>query len=189
MQLSRRDFIKLMGATSSSLALAAGWPQVAFAGEGVPPYTLHKKVGEVPTICTYCAVGCGQIAAVQDGRVVNVEGDAEHPINRGSLCSKGAANWQVIYSPRRVTKMLYRAPGADKWEEKSWDWALDQIARRIKDTRDKRFIAKDQDGATGNRLEAIAYLGGAQNTNEEVYAWVKAARALGVVYLEHQARI
>jgi formate dehydrogenase major subunit len=189
MKFSRRDFLKLTGATTGGLLLGTGLSHTVLAGEGVPPYALHKKVGEATTICTYCAVGCGQIAAVVDGRVVNVEGDPDHPINRGSLCSKGAANWQVIYNPRRVTKILYRAPGADKWEEKSWDWALDQIARRIKDTRDKHFVAKDKDGATVNRLEAIAYMGGAQNTNEEVYAWVKAARGLGIVYLEHQARI
>jgi formate dehydrogenase major subunit len=189
MKLSRRDFLKLTGATTGGLVLGTGLPRVVAAGEGAPPHVLHKKVGEVPTICTYCAVGCGQIAAVENGRVVNVEGDPEHPINRGSLCSKGAANWQVIYNPHRITKVLYRAPGADKWEEKPWDWALEQITRRIKDTRDKNFIAKDKDGATVNRLEAIAYMGGAQNTNEEVYAWVKAARALGIVYLEHQARI
>jgi formate dehydrogenase major subunit len=95
----------------------------------------------------------------------------------------------VIYSPERVTTVKYRAPGSDKWEDKPWDWALDRIAQKIKETRDKSFITKDKDGATVNRLESIAYLGGAQHTNEEVYFWVKAARALGIVYLEHQARI
>lgn len=189
MQFTRRQFLKTSGVGLGGLLLGGGLARPVLAAEGVPPYALHKKVGEVPTICTYCAVGCGQIAAVMNGRVVNVEGDPEHPLNRGSLCSKGAANWQVVYNPQRITKILYRAPGADKWEEKPWDWALDQIARRIKDTRDKHFIAKDKDGATVNRLEAIAYMGGAQNTNEEVYAWVKAARSLGIVFLEHQARI
>ena len=189
MSVSRRDFLKLGGAAAGGLVLGTGLPHAAAASGEDQNFLLHKKVGEVTTICTYCAVGCGQVVGVQGGKVVNVEGDPDHPINRGTLCSKGAANWQLIYSPERVTKVQYRAPGSDKWEEKSWDWALERIAQKIKETRDKNFIEKDKDGATVNRLEAIGYLGGAQHTNEEVYSWVKAARALGIVYLEHQARI
>ncbi len=189
MKISRRDFLKLTGATTGSLVIGSDTAPPAQAGEETPPLPLHKQVGQITTICTYCAVGCGQIVGVVNGKVVNVEGDPDHPINRGALCSKGAANWQVIYSDQRKTQVLYRAPGSDRWEPKPWDWALDQIARRIKDTRDKNFTAKDKDGATVNRLDAIAFMGGAQNTNEEDYLWVKAARALGIVYLEHQARI
>jgi formate dehydrogenase major subunit len=189
MKLSRRDFLKLSGATAGGLAVGAGLPAAVLAQEGVRPYVLHKKVGEVPTICTYCAVGCGQIVAVEGNRVVNIEGDPDHPINQGSLCSKGSAAFQVANNPRRLTKPLYRAPGSDKWEEKSWDWMLDQIARRIKNTRDAHWIEKAPSGKVVNRIEAIAFLGGSQNTNEECYLWVKALRAMGLVYIEHQARI
>lgn len=188
MKLTRREYLKTSGAGLVGLAAEAE----AYEREGVPPFPLHKRMGEVrevPTVCTGCAVGCGQAAVVADGRVVNLEGNPDHPINRGALCPKGVAEWQIVHSPRRNTKVLYRAPGSDTWAPKAWDWALDQIARRIKLTRDKHFIAKDPDGATVNRLEAMAYLGGAVNTNEEVYFWVKALRALGLVYVEHQARI
>ncbi len=189
MKLSRRDFLKLSGATAGGLAVGAGLPAAVLAQEGVRPYVLHKKVGEVPTICTYCAVGCGQIVAVEGNRVTNIEGDPDHPINQGSLCSKGMAALQVVNNPRRLTRVLYRAPNAEQWEEKSWDWAIAQIARRIKDTRDKHWTATTADGKVVNRTEAIAFLGGAQNTNEECYLWVKAVRSLGIVYLDHQARI
>lgn len=184
MELSRRDFLKLSAAATGGMLLPAG---VAVAR--TQKFPLRKKIGEVPTICTYCAVGCGQIVAVEGNRVTNIEGDPDHPINRGSLCSKGAGSFQVVNNPRRLTKPLYRAPGSDKWEEKPWDWMLDQIARRIKDTRDKHWTEKAPSGKVVNRTEAIAFLGGSQNTNEECYLWVKALRAMGLVYIEHQARI
>jgi formate dehydrogenase major subunit len=96
---------------------------------------------------------------------------------------------QIAHNPDRVTSVLYRAPGSDTWEEKTWDWAIPRIAQRIKTTRDKTWTAKTSAGNTVNRTEGIALLGGSQNTNEECYLWVKAARALGLVYIEHQARI
>ncbi len=122
--------------------------------------------------------------------MVNIEGDPDHPINQGSLCTKGAAMYQISNNPgdNRLTTVLYRAPGSDRWEEKDWSWAIPQIARRIKDTRDANWTAT-YDGKTVNRTEAIAFLGGSQNTNEECYLWVKALRAMGLVYIEHQARI
>jgi len=184
MKLSRRAFLKSSAMATGGLLLPAG-----AAAARVPKFPIHKRIGEVPTICTYCAVGCGQIVATQGGRVVNIEGDPDHPINQGSLCSKGLAAYQVTSSPRRLTKPLYRAPGSDKWEEKNWDWALDQIAQRIKKTRDDHWTAQAASGTTVNRTEAIAFLGGSQNTNEECYLWVKALRAMGLVYIEHQARI
>lgn len=184
MELSRRDFLKISATASGGFLLPAG-----VAAAGVRRFSLGKKIGEIPTICTYCAVGCGQIVAVEDGRITNIEGDPDHPINQGSLCSKGMASLQVVNNPRRLTKVLYRAPNSDKWEEKSWDWAIAQIARRIKDTRDKHWTATTADGKVVNRTEAIAFLGGAQNTNEECYLWCKAVRSLGIIYLDHQARI
>ncbi len=186
MELSRRNFLKLSGVATGSLLLPTTTAQ---AREEPSTFPLRKRVGEVPTICTYCAVGCGAIVGVQDGKVVSIEGDPDHPINRGSLCSKGMAMAQIPHNPQRVTKVLYRAPGSAQWEEKSWDWAIPRIARLIKKTRDENWISKTPAGNVVNRTEAIAFLGGSQNTNEECYLWVKALRALGLVYIEHQARI
>ena len=124
-----------------------------------------------------------------DGKVVNIEGDPDHPVNRGGACAKGASMRQLSpENPWRLNKVLYRAPGGTDWEEKSWDWALDTIARRIKDTRDDNFIETDG-GNTVNRNEAIANLGGSALDNEECYLLSKLTRALGMVYLEHHARI
>jgi formate dehydrogenase major subunit len=183
--------MKLSGVTAGGLLLPAGLAATAAAAQDFP---LHKPVGETPTICPFCAVGCGAIVAAQNGRVLNIEGDPDHPINQGSLCSKGMALAQINtvdgeVNEHRLQKVKYRAPGASQWEEKSWDWALDQIARRIKDTRDANFIETDGEGRTVNRLEAIASLGGAALDNEECSLIVKAMRALGLVYIEHQARI
>ena len=192
MELSRRDFAKLSGVTVGGLLLPARVTTATLAQ--AKPFPLHKPVGETPTICPFCAVGCGAIVAAQNGRVLNVEGDPDHPINQGSLCSKGMALAQLNTldgepNPRRLQRVKYRAPGASEWEEKSWEWAIDQIARRIKDTRDANLIETDDEGRTVNRLEAISSLGGAALDNEECSLIVKAMRALGLVFIEHQARI
>jgi formate dehydrogenase major subunit len=192
MKLSRRDFLKLSGATTGSLLLPTG---AALAAKG-KTFPLHKPIGETPTICCFCAVGCGAIVASAPGpdgkrKVVNLEGDPDHPVNQGTLCSKGQALAQINLDvgKKRLTKPLYRAPGASEWEEKSWEWTIEEIAKRIKATRDKHFIVQDDEGRTVNRLEAIASLGGAALDNEECSLIVKAMRALGLVYIEHQARI
>lgn len=192
MELSRRDFVKLSGVSVGGLLLPAGVTTATLAQ--AKPFPLHKPVGETPTICPFCAVGCGAIVAAQNGRVLNVEGDPDHPINEGSLCSKGMALAQLNTldgepNPRRLQRVKYRAPGASEWEEKSWEWAIDQIARRIKYTRDANLIETDDKGRTVNRLEAISSLGGAALDNEECSLIVKAMRALGLVFIEHQARI
>ena len=188
MELSRREFFKLSGATAGGLMLPAGFAAAVAAGE-VQTSPLHKAVGETPTICPYCAVGCGMVVGVNAGKVENIEGDPDHPISLGSLCSKGATLSQLANSDQRVVKPQYRAPNADSWEEVEWDWALDEIARKIKDTRDEHFIEKDAEGRLVNRLEAIAHVGSAAIDNEECSILVKMMRALGLVYLEHQARI
>ncbi len=180
--LTRRQVLKL-GTLSSSVFLLRGRAQPS-AGT-----RLHKPVGEHPVICPYCATGCGMIAAAQGGRLVNLEGDPDHPINRGRLCPKGEAARGFAESPFRMTEVLYRAPGSDKWEKKDLDWVIDRVARRIKATRDKTWQATDSEGRTLNRTEAIAFLGGSSNGNEECYLFVKLARALGLSYIEHQARI
>jgi formate dehydrogenase major subunit len=169
-------------------------PTGAALASGVFSYKLHKPIGETRTICPFCGVGCGAIVAAEDGLVLNVEGDPDHPINQGSLCSKGMSLAQLNTvdgkpNSHRLTKVLYRAPGGDAWEEKEWEWALDRIAANIKKARDENFIEKDGDGRTVNRLEAVASLGGAALDNEECSLISKAMRALGLVYIEHQARI
>ena len=193
MKLSRRDFLKLSGTAAGGLLLSSDPVGVVLA-QGAEPFPLHKPIGETPTICCFCGVGCGAIVAAEGDRVVNLEGDPDHPINEGSLCSKGLALAQLNtvdgeVNSRRLQKVKYRAPGSSSWEEKSWDWAVEQIAQRIKDTRDAHFIEADGEGRTVNRLEAIASLGGAALDNEECSLIIKAMRALGLVYIEHQARI
>jgi len=122
--------------------------------------------------------------------VVHIEGDPDHPINRGTLCPKGITLKQNIVNDRRLTKVQYRAPGSDHWEDKSWDWALDRIAHLLKETRDSKLIEKDDKGHTINALTAVGVIGGCTDTNENNYLLVKAFRAgLGLIPLEQQARI
>jgi anaerobic selenocysteine-containing dehydrogenase len=120
--------------------------------------------------------------------VINIEGDPDHPINEGSLCSKGMALFQIAVNERRLQKVKYRAPGSSEWEEKSWDWTLSEIAKRVKKTRDATFIQKEDDKIV-NRTNGIACMGGAALDNEECYLLSKFARSVGITYLEHQARI
>jgi len=186
MELSRRDFLKASGAGMGGIFfLRALSPGVALASPA-RALPLKKKIGEKTTICPYDGTGCGFLVAAENGKVVNLEGDPDHPINRASGCAKGATMRQLsAENPWRLRKVLYRRPGGADWEEKSWDWAIDQVARRLKDTRDSSFIEKDSNGKTVNRTEAIANLGGSALDNEECYLLAKLTRALGVVYLEH----
>ena len=192
-RISRRQFMKLAGVASGSLLLPVSTAGAAQRKLRLP---LRKPIGESPTICPFCAVGCGLIVAADaDGKqVVNIEGDPDHPVSQGSLCSKGMSLAQLNtvdgkINRRRLTKVKYRASGSSKWEEKDWHWAFEEIAKRIKTTRDSSFIEKDAEGRVVNRLEAIASLGGAALDNEECSLIVKAMRSLGLVYIEHQARI
>lgn len=191
MELNRRDFLKLSGASVGGLVIFTtigdGGTASAKTHKVLP---LKKKFGEKTTICPYDGSGCGFIVASQDGKAVNIEGDPDHPINRGAACSKGGAIRQLgADNPRRLGKVLYRRPGGTAWEEKDWEWTLDQIAKKIKQTRDANWTEKDKDGLLVNRTEALAQLGGAALDNEECALLVKMARSLGIVYLEHQARI
>ena len=164
-------------------------PEAAFA-RTPKVLPLKKHIGEKATICPYDASGCGFIVAAQGGKVVNIEGDPDHPINRGAGCAKGATLRQLSAdNPWRLSKVLYRRPGGTDWEEKDWDWALDRIASNIKQTRDTYWTETDEQGYRVNRTDAIASVGGSALDNEECYLLAKMARALGVVYLEHHARI
>jgi len=190
--VSRRQFLKGSGVAAAGVGLVG---RAGNAGAAPGPEELKTQgATTTTTVCPYCAVGCGMVVSTRDGKIVNIEGDPEHPINRGSLCAKGSALFQVANNERRLQTVRYRAPGSDHWEEKSWEWAMDTIAQRVKATRDRTFVAREKVGTDAmeyevNRTDGLALLGGASLDNEECYLWGKLARALGVGYLEHQARI
>ena len=158
-----------------------------------------KRGREVPGICPYCAVGCGQIITVDTaaGKILDIQGNPDSPINQGTLCPKGAATYQLVVNPQRWTKVKYRAPGSDRWEEKPLDWAMDRIAKLVRKTRDDNFNEFEMmpDGKGGKvrkrvmNTYAVASLGGATMDNEWNYVHQKLMHAVGVVYLENQARI
>jgi len=144
----------------------------------------------VPTVCPYCAVGCGMIAHTVGDRIVNIEGNPDSPINEGNLCPKGAASYQLAVNERRWTTVKYRAPNSDHWEDRPLDWAMDRVAQLLKQTRDETFQERTPDGAkTLNNTTAIFSLGGATINNEWNYAHAKLMRGLGIVAVENQARI
>ena len=185
MKLDRRTFL-----VSSSVGALVGFLGIDLGSSAAYAATAPVKRGKMTTtICPYCGCGCGAIVTSAGGKVVNVEGDPDHPINLGTLCSKGNALYQVANSDRRLKKVWYRAPGNTSWEEKDWEWAIKKIAANLKKTRDETFVATDEQGRVVNRAEGIACIGGAALDNEECYAYSKFARAMGVVYIEHQARI
>jgi len=187
MKISRRGFLGATGASAlGGVITLFGAPKKVKAADTPELKTFQSK--ESTTICPYCGVGCGLIVSVRQGKVINIEGDPDHPINEGSLCSKGMSLYQIAVNERRLKKVMYRAPGSDRWEEKSWEWALPEIAKRIKKTREATFQKNEGDKIV-NRTNGIACLGGAALDNEECYLYSKFARSLGVTYLEHQARI
>jgi formate dehydrogenase major subunit len=189
-KLTRRHFLALSAFGAAGGGLVASGLVPAPAAQAMQ---LHKKIGESYTICPYCSVGCGLIIATdEEGHITNSEGDPDNIVNRGALDPKSIAIRQLSNSPLRLHNVKYRARGSSVWEEKSWDWAVSEIAQRIKKTRDESWVANvniDGKDVPVNRTEGIAWLGGAANNNEEGYLSSKLARSLGVVYLEHQARI
>ena len=194
MEMTRRKFLTAGGtAATGGLLGFLGLDlnrTVAYASEK----SAAVKRGRITTtICPYCAVGCGLLVTSRqkNGRrvVIHVEGDPDHPINEGTLCPKGAALSQMANNERRLRKVLYRAPGAMEFEEKDWDWAARRIAQRIKSTRDDTFTERNAEGQTVNRTTAIASVGSAALDNEECWLFQKFLRSLGLVYIEHQARI
>jgi formate dehydrogenase major subunit len=143
----------------------------------------------VPSVCPYCAVGCGQRVFVKDGHVVQIEGDPDSPVSRGRLCPKGSASEQLVNSPGRQTAMLYRAPYSGEWQRMDVDEATDLIADRIVETRARTWQERDEHGHRVNRTLGIAGLGGATLDNEENYLIKKLFTAMGAVQIENQARI
>lgn len=151
-----------------------------------------SQVNEFTTSCNFCSCGCGMIAAVRDGKLISMEGDYDHIVNRGSLCVKGISMFATHSSPNRLATPRYRAPGSDHWEDITWKDVVERVARKIKKVRDETWVATEKVGdreVPVNRTDAIAFLGGAQNTNEECYLFQKAARLLGMPFVEHQARL
>ena len=141
-------------------------------------------------VCPYCAVGCSQLVYTKQGQIINIEGDPRSPVSHGGLCPKGANTLQLVANPHRVTKVRYRAPFSDHWEDKPLDWALDRIAQLIKETRDADFVEQSADGITVNYVKTIASLGGSAKDNEEVYLMKKLLTGgLGILPVENQARL
>jgi len=203
MGVSRRDFLKLAGGS-----IALGTAGVALSPDEAAAQGQELRIKgakQTTTVCPYCSVGCSILIHSKDGKVINVEGDPDSPINEGTLCPKGASLFQMANNETLLTKPLYRAAGAADWKEVEWSWALDQIAKKVKDTRDKTFKAtsknkvkeKQPDGTevevekefTVNRTEGIAHIGSAAMDNEECYLMQKLVRSWGVAWIEHQARI
>lgn len=188
MSYTRRGFLKLAGVSALCLSLS----QFGFNLGEAQAYAGSLKIEgakEVITICPFCAVCCQVIAYVRDGKLVSTEGDPDFPVNEGALCAKGAALFSMYTNPHRLTKPLYRAPYSEKWEEKDWGWMLEKIARRVKDTRDKDLILKNSKGQTVNRLESIFMMGTSHASNEECAVIHQSMRGLGVVQMDHQARV
>jgi formate dehydrogenase major subunit len=222
---TRRDFLRT--STGFSLGGLFGLGIDLRAAQASVRQTRFAGVKEVPSVCPYCAVGCGQLVGVRDGKIVNIEGNPESPINEGTLCPKGAATYQLAVNENRITKVWYRAPRATEWDKtKTLDWAMDRIAHLVQQTRDKEgsFVETrtveelglrpapataagtvglagidpagplDAVSAAGARKKVnhtlrIASLGGATMDNEWNYVQCKLMRALGVVFIENQARI
>jgi len=213
--LSRRQFLRKSGLATGGTALGGlvglGLDLAPVRGATLPLRWKIQDTKAIPSICPYCAVGCGQLLHVRDGKLVNIEGNPDSPISRGNLCPKGAASYQLTVNPDRRTKCLHRRPGALEWEEIELDRAMDMIAERVKRTRDQTFrhtaTITDQPPAGGagpgnqgaappttrevvvNNCLGIASLGGATLDNEWNYAQAKLWRGLGGVFIENQARI
>ena len=190
---TRRDFLKVSTLGGAALTL--------FGFDLAPAYAQLRQLkiaraSETRSTCPYCSVSCGIIiytigdkAKNVTPQVIHVEGDPDHPINRGTLCPKGASLEQDILNDRRLLKPQVRRPGSDHWEDIGWDQAIDEIGRWVKKTRDNTFVEKDAQGRTVNRCESLAWIGGCTDTNEFNYLVVKTMRGMGLTYIENQARV
>ena len=193
--LTRRQFLQITGATlaASSLALMGFCPSVAIAE--VRQFKLARTT-ETRNTCPYCAVACGIVMySLGDGAknthssIIHIEGDPDHPVNRGTLCPKGAGLLDFVHSPSRLMRPEYRAPGSDQWQPISWDEALGRIARLMKQDRDANFVTKTPEGLTVNRWLSLAMLAASASSNEVGYITHKVMRSLGVLAFDNQARV
>ena len=196
MAVTRRQFMKVSAAGLAASSVGAlGFIDAGDAlAAGVRPFKLEKAT-ETRNTCPYCAVSCGvlvySVADAKDGKpkVIHIEGDSDNPINRGTLCPRGAASLGFVHSVNRLKYPMHRKPGTDKFERVTWDFAMDRIAKLAKEDRDKNFIAKNRDGVTVNRWLSTGFLGGSSCSNEAGYLTYKVVRSTGILALENQARI
>ena len=196
--VTRRQFLQFSavsaaGLGASSLGLLGFSPNEVLAE--VREYKLARTT-ETRNTCPYCSVACGLLmyslgdkAKNAPAEIIHIEGDPDHPVNRGTLCPKGAGLLDFVHSPNRLKYPEYRAPGSDKFVRISWDEAIDRIARLMKDDRDKNFIAKNADGATVNRWLSTGFLAASASSNEAGYLTHKAVRSLGMLAFDNQARV
>jgi len=197
MDLSRRGFIKLTGASlavSSIAALGFGFAGDALAAS-VRPFKLAATT-ETRNTCTYCSVACGILiysmgdkAKNARSNIIHIEGDPDHPVNRGTLCPKGSALLDIVHAPGRLQVPKYRAPGTNELKPVSWDFALDRIAKLMKEDRDKNFVAKNAAGTTVNRWTTTGMLGASAASNEAAFVTWKVARSFGMLVFDNQARV
>jgi formate dehydrogenase major subunit len=196
MGVTRRRFMKVSAAGLAASSVGAlGFVDAGEAlAAGVRPFKLEKAT-ETRNTCPYCAVSCGvlvySVADAKDGKakVIHIEGDSDNPINRGTLCPRGAASLGFVHSVNRLKYPMHRKPGTDKFERVTWDFAMDRIAKLAKEDRDKNFVAKNRDGVTVNRWLSTGFLGGSSCSNEAGYLTYKVVRSTGILALENQARI
>ncbi len=190
MTVSRREFLSVSSKAGAGAALA-GLAGFGVSMRPIEAYAKELRVKEAkvfPGVCPYCAVGCAQLIYVRDNKIIDIEGDSDCPHTEGALCPKGSSTFQLSINDTRITKALYRAPGSDKWEEKPLDWMMEQIAQRVRKTRDETFVEREKD-ITVNRCDGVALMGSSVLDNEENYLIAKLGRSLGVTYLENSARI
>ncbi len=197
LDVSRRAFLKSAGVGVAGTALGAfGFEGVEMAHAAAVKAFRLTNTTEARSTCPYCAVSCGMMvfaseSAEEPGKmgVVHIEGDTDNPVNRGTLCPKGAAAMDYVRSPSRLAHPMYRKPGANGFEQVTWDFAMDRIATLMKEDRDANFIETNNDGVTVNRWPTLGFLSGSSCTNETGWLTWKVARGLGVLQLENQARI
>ncbi len=195
MNVTRRGFLKLSASGLGAGTLAAlGFSPTRALAE-VRTFKL-AHTSETRNTCPYCSVSCGLIIYTLGSKsknakseIIHVEGDPDHPVNRGTLCPKGASVLDFVRSPHRLMYPEYRAPGEDRFKRVSWDWALDRIAKLMKEDRDANFTAKNAAGVTVNRWATTGFLAGCATSNETGYLTHKVIRALGMTALDNQARI
>ncbi|TAN41934.1 MAG: formate dehydrogenase [Nitrospirae bacterium] len=199
-KVTRRQFLKVSAGTiGTAVALEAAGLGLDMAGAQERSLSMPIKKGkQVPSVCPFCSVGCGQIVMVDDsGKIIDIQGNPDSPLSEGTLCPKGAATYQLVMNEHRWTKVKYRAPGSDHWEEKTLEWAMNRVAELVKKTRDANFNEfEDVPDSKGKPVKkrvmntySIASLGGATIDNEWNYTHQKLMHGLGIIYVENQARI
>lgn len=193
--MQRRTFLKMSCCLGAGLVLSGLGldmsPVVAWAAD-MKKINAVKQAQQSTTVCCYCSVGCGLICSTDtvSKKIIHIEGDPEHPINEGTLCAKGASFMQLSEANKhRLTKVQYRAPGSGEWVEKDWEFAINRITELTKRDRDAQYMVKNAKGEVVNRVENISFMGSSNILSEECWAAAQFARGLGLVQLDHQARV